>query len=345
MFSDAEIAEGGDLVRSISQEAMPDDPPTPIEIVIATSREVPPRVRRWTFRAWAPDGTLGGLVDASIDPEHDDNPDVLDCAIWVARDHRRRGVATALLAQFVALSRAERRNRLIGTTADSVPAGASFAQALGAEPKTAVHFNHLPTAEVNRSLMQQWVDQGPLRASDYELVAWDRPMPDEHVADFVDLMLVMNDAPRDELNLNDFTISVAQLREDENELAAAGCQTWTLVARRRSDAALAGFHELVWCPHDPHSVYISSTGVRAEHRGHALGKWLKAAMTLRVLNERPEVTDIRTENADSNDAMLGINQQMGYRPLIGTTKWEVTVDAIADWLMSRGLEIPGAPAV
>lgn len=72
-------------------------------------------------------------------------------------------------------------------------------------------------------------------------------------------------------------------------------------------------------------MWVGSTGVRPEHRGHALGKWLKAAMTLRVLEERPHVTDIRTSNADSNEAMVGINCAMGYRPLLGTATWELLI--------------------
>jgi hypothetical protein len=47
---------------------------------------------------------------------------------------------------------------------------------------------------------------------------------------------------------------------------------------------------------------------------------------LRALDERPSVKEIRTGNADSNDAMLGINRAMGYRPLMSTTTWELTVD-------------------
>ena len=76
-------------------------------------------------------------------------------------------------------------------------------------------------------------------------------------------------------------------------------------------------------PAYPKVMWVGSTGVRPEHRGHALGKWMKAAMTLRVLAEKPGVDDIRTGNADSNDAMLAINAAMGYRPLLGVTTWEL----------------------
>jgi hypothetical protein len=71
---------------------------------------------------------------------------------------------------------------------------------------------------------------------------------------------------------------------------------------------------------------VEDTGVHRDHRGRALDKWLKAWMTLRVLDERPTVTDTRTGNTDSNAAMLGINLASGYRPLLRTTTWELAVD-------------------
>jgi len=107
------------------------------------------------------------------------------------------------------------------------------------------------------------------------------------------------------------------------------------VARRQDDGAFAGFHDVGWSPTNPKVVWVDSTGVRPEHRGHALGKWLKAAMQLRILDERPDVREVRTGNADSNDAMLGINRAMGYKPFFATQIWELPVDTAAAWLESR----------
>jgi hypothetical protein len=112
------------------------------------------------------------------------------------------------------------------------------------------------------------------------------------------------------------------------------------VARHKATGEWAGFHDVEYDPNQPTYVYVDSTGVRPEHRGAALGKWLKAAMTIRVLDERPAVTEIRTGNADSNDAMLGNNKEMGNRPLIGQTTWELPVETAAAWLRDRGVAGP-----
>ena len=323
-FTDEELALGALLFNTIEAEVWPEDPVTPVDHAIAEARAVPSRTTRTCFRAWA-DGILVGSVETAIDPEHDDNPDVLDCQIIVRSDHRRQGVGTMLLGHVSEFARAHARTRLVGRTYSRVPAGERFARRVGAIQKGESHTNHLPMSEVDRALLASWVRDGPKRAPGYEVVAWDGRVPDEELGAFLDLFLVMNDEPRDELEVNDFTITATEWRDGEAQGAAVGEERWFLVARRSSDGVLAGFHDLAWVPAFPHVMWIGATGVRPEHRGHALGKWLKAAMTLRVLEERPDVTDIRTSNADSNDAMLGINRAMGYRPLLGTSTWEMLV--------------------
>jgi len=339
-FSDDEIAEGVVFNNILQAEVVPDDPPTPVDVAIAAARAVPERYRRYSVRARGEGRAIVGSTGCGFDPEHNDNPDVVWGAVHVLPDHRRRGLGTQLLSHLIAIARHEGRDRIIGSTNERTPEGAAFASAIGAESKQAQHLNHLPLADVDRPMLERWAAEGPGRAPDYELIMWDNVAPEEHLDAWVDLVLVMNTAPRDDLQVNDFTITAEQIREGEKRMAAVGAEEWVVVARRKSDGAFAGFHNVAWMPSDPNVVWVDSTGVKPEHRGHALGKWLKAAITLRVLDERPQVTEIRTGNADSNDAMLGINKEMGYRPFIASTTWEVSVEKATAWLAERGVEIP-----
>lgn len=339
--TDAEVAERVAFSNTIKQEILPDDPDSSVEQAIAALRAQPERMRRFSFRARDAGGTLVGLAGTGIDPENDDNPDVLWANVTVLPDARRHGLGARLLAELVGVAGREGRARLISNTMGGHEPGEAFATAVGAVTRQVNHLNHLPVAEVDRPMLERWVEEAATRSAEYELLAWDGPVPDEHLDRWLDLVLVMNTAPRDDLALNDFTFTAEQQREQERVMKAAGYETWVLVARHRGTGEWAGFHDVNWDPAQPSYVYVDSTGVRPEHRGHALGKWLKAAMTLRILDERPDVTNIRTGNADSNDAMLGINRQMGYRPLLGQTTWELPVETGAAWLRARGIEIPG----
>lgn len=114
------------------------------------------------------------------------------------------------------LSGTGRRIRLIGGSWDRLPAGEHFAAAMGATAVPRTHTNHLPLAGVDRTVLEQWVADAPTRAPGYELVAWDGPISEEHLDAFVDLMLVMNDAPGT-TDLNDFTLTPERWREAEQQ--------------------------------------------------------------------------------------------------------------------------------
>jgi len=75
------------------------------------------------------------------------------------------------------------------------------------------------------------------------------------------------------------------------------------------------------------------TGVVPAFRGRKIGLWLKAAMLEKILRELPEVRSIRTGNADSNAAMLAINQELGFRPHFATAAWQGETDTVLAYLV------------
>ena len=333
--TDDEVAERVEYSNELTEEMTPGETPTPVDLAIAQLRAAPDRVRRWSFRARDENGRLAGLASTNIDPEYDDNPDMLWTHVSLRPEYRRRGLGTQLFAKIVEVAEAEGRERIVGGSNERIPAGAAFAEAVGAECKQRHHTNHLVTEDVDRALLERWVREGPERAPGYELIRWDGPVPEEYMEKWLELVLVMNTAPRDDLKMNDFTLTAEEVREHEQQAQAVGLEEWTLVARHVDTDDWAGFHDVGWVPADPKIVWVDSTGVRPEHRGHALGKWLKATMQLRIMDERPDVTEVRTGNADSNDAMLGINKLMGYKPFIGGLTWEVSTERARSFVDQR----------
>ena len=136
----------------------------------------------------------------------------------------------------------------------------------------------------------------------------------------------MNDAPHDD-HIEDEIWTVDELRDVEATYKAQGLIRWTMYAQEVSSGAYAGYTEVYWNPLQPTLLQQGDTAVLPAYRNLGLGRWLKAAMILRVLAERPEVRFVRTANADANQPMLNINYEMGFRPFHLRTAY--TIEAAA----------------
>jgi GNAT superfamily N-acetyltransferase len=312
-------------------EEIPEDPPRPLELTISSSRNIPDFVVVREFWARDPDGTIAAAGNASWTLT-DDNKHLVRGWIGVRPDRRRRGLAKALLRVVADVTEAEGRTLLMSMTSERVPSGDAFASRMGAEAGQAVHTNRLVIAEVDREMIDRWIVHGPARAPGYSLLAFEGALPEEIREDAVDMFNVMNTAPRDDLELEDEDFQVEHFLQWEQSAKAVGDEWWQLFARHDASGKFAGYTHVSWNPQQPKTVYQYGTAVRPEHRGSALGKWLKATMLKRIMDERPDVADVRTGNADSNDAMLGINRGMGFRPFIAATWWQVTTEKLRDYL-------------
>jgi hypothetical protein len=62
-------------------------------------------------------------------------------------------------------------------------------------------------------------------------------------------------------------------------------------------------------------VYQWGTFVHREHRGHKLGLATKAVNLRAVQTARRDLTLVITQNAETNEFMVSINQRMGFRPV------------------------------
>ncbi len=138
----------------------------------------------------------------------------------------------------------------------------------------------------------------------------------------------MNDAPREGLDLEDEHITPEQFRDGERRLAERGTQRLHSLARHDATGEFAGFTTLSWHPLLPQLVWQWGTAVRREHRGHAIGRWLKAANFNNLLERNPDAEFIDTWNAGSNKWMLAINDDLGFSPYIWYTAWQAKIDDI-----------------
>jgi GNAT superfamily N-acetyltransferase len=333
-LSDDDIRAMNTFGNIISAESFPDDPPTPLELTAAGVRAIPGFVAYREFWARDHDGAIAATGEVSW-TKTEDNQHLVRAGINVRPDRRGRGLARLLLRLIVDATEAEGRTLVVSTTTDRVTDGEAFARRIGAKAAMRAHTNRLVIADVDRAMVDEWIEQGPPRGTGYSLVTIDGRAPDHLVQQVVDAISIMNTAPRDDLDVEDEVFEVEHIRAWEDALETRGDIVWGLFARHDASDVLVGYTQVSWNPQRPETVFQYGTAVHPDHRGHALGKWLKATMLARVLDERPGVQDIRTGNADSNDAMLGINRELGFEPYIATSTWEVSTSDARAYLESR----------
>lgn len=307
-------------------ERQPDDPPRAVAELMENYRSIPPFVQLEMWAVWQGEAVVAA-AEAQITLT-EENAHVMQFDIYVLPAHRRQGLGRRLLQEVTAAAQREKRPLLICQTYGAIPAGEAFMRRLGAQPGLAAHVNQLALADVDPALLQRWTAVNDDRAA-FVLEFWDGPAPESDINALVALYEVMNQQPRGELDVEDFHVTAEQLRQIEQSMSAGGGQKWTLVARELATGELAGFTEVVWRPSRPHLLGQGNTGVFPRFRGRGLGKWLKAAMLQKVMAERPSVQFIRTGNADANAPMLAINRQLGFRPYLSQTLWQVKTERVA----------------
>jgi mycothiol synthase len=330
--SDGDLAGLHALDVALELEALPGEPVAPLTHSVAGYRHVLPFVVRkgWVVRQAGASGEIvaGGSASYVDVPENRNHAHV-----WVAvhPEVRGLGLGSALLGEAV---KAARR---WGCTVLDLEArvggpGESFLRSIGAERRIISRRSRCRTADLDRTLLESWVRRAGERAAGYSLVAWDERCPEDLLDAFVALKGVMNTAPLEAFEWDDERLTAEQWRAMEAREAARGLTTWLLCARHDGSGELAGYTELFLSATWPEKAGQGDTGVWPKHRDRGLGRWLKAINALRLLDERPEVVFIDTWNAGSNEAMLGINEAMGFRPLENWGGWQAGTDAVAEAL-------------
>lgn len=326
---DQEYALANDFYDQIQIERDPEDPPVPHQQRVANWQSYPREavdVAAW----YIPDaaGTAFVAVAEALILLTGDNAHLAQVDLAVLPTYRRQGLGTHLLGEVAGWAeRAGRRLLLIGAS-DRVPAGPAFLRHLGAELGLSSHVNQLRLSELNHSAVRDWLTRAEETSTRFELGLWDGPYPEEDLPAIANLLEVMNQAPHDDLELEEMHYTPALLREMEQMAFAGGSRRWVFYVRERSSGAFAGFSEIFWNPERPAIIQQGGTGVFPDYRGQGLGGWLKAAMIDKIEREMPEARLIRTSNADSNAAMRKINFTLGFKPYRTDEAWQIEVGRV-----------------
>lgn len=286
---------------------------------------------RAALRAELPDrwrGGWAGVVDGRVvtagylQTPLLDNLTLASVEVHTHPDHRNRGHGSAMLAFLE--HEAVRRGRSLLTAEAAYP----YHVAEGGAGHPSVEFlvrrgyTHA-LGDVQRALdlpvpaerlARLAAEAAPHHAA-YALEPFEGPVPEKDVLGLAQLdASLMTEAPMGELELEPQTPDVAALRGAEAVMAESGRRKFTTVARHEG-GELAGYTELVSTEHAPGEVYQWGTLVAPAHRGHRLGLALKVANLVFLQGLLPDARRVTTYNAAVNGHMIGVNEQLGFRPI------------------------------
>ncbi|MFN2520542.1 MAG: GNAT family N-acetyltransferase [Candidatus Limnocylindria bacterium] len=314
-------------MRELDRERVPEDAPmSDADYTRRLRLAMPPdaRVYRWIAR----DASGEVLGYARLDLEEADNEHLGFCSVGVVPRRRRTGVGSRLLGEVSARTGAEGRTTLVGTTVDRVPSGAAFAAALGAKRGLDLKTSQLDLRAVDRSWLEATRATAEQKARGYTLVRVPQPTPEELLEPLCAAFSVMNDAPRGEIAFTDEIWTPQRIRDRDEFFQRAERTRWTLLAMHAATGETVGYTEVVEMPETPAVLQQYGTAVAPAHRGHRIGMWLKSTALGQVLADRPGALFVRTGNATTNDAMLRINEELGFRYAWTMSFWQSDVAAL-----------------
>lgn len=288
--------------------------------------EVPPtRYRQLQEMQFGWDGELARYFliredDAAVGtvcfyaPEHE-NLDLVWIELRIAPDLRRQGRGRAAWDLVTTLTRSVGRSSVILEGGWDSAATHAFAAALDLPlaQVTVRRVHELTGSPDQRALLADLAAEAAEHAAGYDLVRIEGRTPEHLVDGVVAATAAINDAPLDDLDYEDEVYDADRIRTFEQAQEDAGFRLRRVLAVERATGAAAGHTVLSVYSEQPAYAEQEDTTVVREHRGNRLGLALKADMALWLLADEPQLRWVLTENAESNDAMIGVNERLGYR--------------------------------
>lgn len=317
-------------------EYRPDDPPIPLEENLQGWKNLPQFIEYEAYALW--DTTHSDIIaycDIFI-YNTGDNEHLADLQIEVLPSYRNQGISRQALKLILPFVKNHNRTLLTSFTSDRISESTIWFERLGARRGLRMNLHQLKLSEFDKTWVQRWLEQSKQKRSDFELFLVEGTYPDNIIDEIAELYQeVVNDEPREDLEIEDMNFTPQILREIEQNIFAKGDKRWVMYLRDAANGHVAGLTEVFWNPNRPMILNQGFTGIYPSYRNRGLGRWLKAEMMNKILTDRPEVEFVRTRNANSNAAMLKINHEMGFQPYISNTVWQVETARVEQYLNEK----------
>ena len=242
-----------------------------------------------------------------------DNRDLAWTSMVVHPEHRRRGHGSTFLEEAERIAREAGCTKIGGFGWES-PATEPFAKRHGFERASQEIYRVVTPPELPAGFAEAAYAEAAPHAGAYELIRIEGHTPADLLPALSDLTAFINDAPLDDLDMEDEVFPVERIQNYENANIDSGHRLYRVVARHRATGKLAGHTVVAVDAESPQLAHQHDTAVARAHRGHRLGLLLKADMMRWLSEAEPQIASIETWNAESNEHMIQVNERLGYRP-------------------------------
>ena len=315
-----------DAVQEVWVDAWPADPPW---AGVAEMRELfldREYNHRVLFVARNSSGDVAGAAEVGMPQK--DNRRVANVEISVRPGFRGRGTGRALLERAEEFASANDRTVLLSSTygrqATLESRDARFAEDAGyTHARSEVRRELRLPLEPDRIEALELTTAGT--SSDYELVSWWRHCPEELVESRARLATTLTaDEPHGDLDVETEHFDAERVRRWEQDLENVGRELACSGAVSRATGELAAVTE-IGLPRPGEDLGMQfATVVAREHRGHRLGILVKLANLKLITGHAHMPKRICTWNAESNEHMIRVNEEIGFEVAGMAFNWQKT---------------------
>ncbi|MFW9921972.1 MAG: hypothetical protein ACFFDW_01655 [Candidatus Thorarchaeota archaeon] len=265
-------------------------------------------------------------------PSYEGTKHLVQFDIHINKGYRLSGIGTQVLKKIYQVSKEKGKTMLVSGSFEKD--GNAFLEKIGATLALASVENRLHMDEVDWEMVEEWMKEGPIRSPETRLEVFYK-IPDELIENYCNLYTeVLNQQPLGVLDVGTIRTTPEMHRNQEKMFQEMG-RIWITMITRESKGAISGLTEVRYNPEKKTIVAQLLTGVQEQYRHHGLGKWLKAAMLLKIKNDFPEVKYISTGNANANAPMLSINNRLGFKVHKEQFNAQVSIEKVAEYLDSK----------
>lgn len=262
-----------------------------------------------------------------------ENPGYMEFYLNILENYHRKGIGTLALSKIRDI--AEEHKKTLLATDTHYQTGKAFLQAVGAELEIGIE-NRLQLEDVDWEIVELWNKEGQKRSPKTRLFSYSS-IPEDIIEQFSRVFTeIYNQQPWGELDDIAFRFTPEYFRHRVKAFEETGV-IWIVFLTMEEDGKISGLTEMIKGVVFKSLITQELTGVKQEYRGRGLGKWLKAAMLLKIKEEFPEVTTVRTENATTNAPMLSINERLGFKFFRESIEAQITLEKLNQYLEKKGI--------